>query len=82
MPKMPQLQDFQFFNTTRITQLYEKQHAYEVFMHEKKKEMADKVPFSIRNLRLLYWLSVQKYPADHLKAFVSFHSTLLRLLQI
>lgn len=27
--KMPQLAEFQFFNTKRLTELYEKEHAYE-----------------------------------------------------
>ena len=30
LPKMPQLQDFQFFDTHRLQELYEKMHAYEV----------------------------------------------------
>jgi hypothetical protein len=27
--KMPQLAEFQFFNTKRLTELYEREHAYE-----------------------------------------------------
>ena len=41
LPKMPVLQDFQFFNTARIQELVEKQHAYELFLHEKKREAAE-----------------------------------------
>ncbi|KAL4447228.1 hypothetical protein ABPG77_007261 [Micractinium sp. CCAP 211/92] len=33
LPKMPALQDFQFFNTARLTQLYEKDNTYEVHKH-------------------------------------------------
>lgn len=42
-PKMPVLQDFQFFNSSRITELIEKQHEYDVYLHSLKKEKADKV---------------------------------------
>ncbi|KAG2500855.1 hypothetical protein HYH03_001616 [Edaphochlamys debaryana] len=31
VPKMPVLQDFQFFNVPRIQELYEKEHAHELF---------------------------------------------------
>ena len=41
MPKMPQLQDFQFFDSGRITELNAKQYAYEVYLHNKKKEKGD-----------------------------------------
>ena len=33
MPKLPALQDFQFFDTARITELHEKQCAYDIYMH-------------------------------------------------
>ncbi|KAF5841595.1 P-loop containing nucleoside triphosphate hydrolase protein [Dunaliella salina] len=31
LPKMPQLQDFQFYDTARLTQLFEKEHTHELF---------------------------------------------------
>jgi len=42
MPKLPALQDFQFFDTARITELHEKQCAYDMYMHERKKEAQEK----------------------------------------
>ncbi|EFN58004.1 hypothetical protein CHLNCDRAFT_34395 [Chlorella variabilis] len=33
LPKMPALQDFQFFNVARLTELYEKDNTYEVHKH-------------------------------------------------
>ncbi|KAG2445911.1 hypothetical protein HXX76_000514 [Chlamydomonas incerta] len=33
LPKMPQLQDFQFFNVPRIQELYEKEHVHEQHKH-------------------------------------------------
>lgn len=33
---MPQLHDFQFYNTVRLTQLYEKEAAYESHKHQKE----------------------------------------------
>jgi hypothetical protein len=30
---MPQLQDFQFFNIRRLTELFEKENAYEIHKH-------------------------------------------------
>ncbi|GLI59043.1 hypothetical protein VaNZ11_000871 [Volvox africanus] len=33
LPKMPVLQDFQFYNVTRIQELYEKEHLYETHKH-------------------------------------------------
>ncbi|KAL4443678.1 hypothetical protein ABPG75_011415 [Micractinium tetrahymenae] len=33
LPKMPALQDFQFYNTARLTQLYEKDNTHEVHKH-------------------------------------------------
>lgn len=33
LPKMPALQDFQFYNTQRLMQLYEQDQAYEVHKH-------------------------------------------------
>lgn len=45
MPKMPPLQDFQFFNVPRITELYEKQCQWEAYLHEQKekRKLAEKV---------------------------------------
>ncbi|CAL5219362.1 g1181 [Coccomyxa viridis] len=41
LPKMPQLQDFQFFNTTRLQELFDKEQNYEVFKHnQSQKEQA------------------------------------------
>ena len=41
LPKMPQLQDFQFFDLRRLTQLFEKENAHEVFKYwQKQKEEA------------------------------------------
>ncbi|KAK9820501.1 hypothetical protein WJX72_011031 [[Myrmecia] bisecta] len=34
LPKMPQLQDFQFFDIKRLTELFDKENAYEVFKHQ------------------------------------------------
>lgn len=34
LSKMPQLHDFQFYNTARLTELYEKDHAYEIYKHQ------------------------------------------------
>lgn len=42
MPKMPNMLDFQFFESGRIQQLFEKQHAYELFNHDRKKEIAER----------------------------------------
>ena len=33
LPKMPVLQDFQFFDTPRLLALYEQEHAYELHKH-------------------------------------------------
>ena len=33
LPKMPVLQDFQFFDTPRLLQLYEQDHAFELHKH-------------------------------------------------
>ncbi|CAD7696105.1 unnamed protein product [Ostreobium quekettii] len=38
LPKMPQLQDFQFFNVERLTELFEKENNYEIFKHTQKQE--------------------------------------------
>mmetsp|Transcript_40687 Transcript_40687/g.90456 ORF Transcript_40687/g.90456 Transcript_40687/m.90456 type:complete len:1088 (-) Transcript_40687:511-3774(-) len=38
LPKMPQLQDFQFYNTKRLTELFEKQNMYEVFQHQQQQK--------------------------------------------
>lgn len=42
LPKMPPLQDFQFYNVKRVTELFEKENGYELFKHElnqKRKNM-------------------------------------------
>ena len=44
LPKIPQLQDFQFFNQKRINAIFEKQHAYEVFQHEQQHKKAATEP--------------------------------------
>ena len=33
LPKMPQLQDFQFFNIRRLTELFERENAFEIHKH-------------------------------------------------
>mmetsp|Transcript_22804 Transcript_22804/g.58023 ORF Transcript_22804/g.58023 Transcript_22804/m.58023 type:complete len:1052 (-) Transcript_22804:484-3639(-) len=38
LPKMPQLLDFQFFDTMRLTQLFDKDHTYELY----KNQLAEK----------------------------------------
>lgn len=40
LPKMPQLQDFQFFNVPRLMELYEKENAFEVFKHSQGQKEA------------------------------------------
>ena len=34
LSKMPQLHDFQFYNVPRLTELYDKEHAYEIHKHQ------------------------------------------------
>ncbi len=34
LPKMPQMQDFQFFDTSRLTEIYNKENAHEVHKHQ------------------------------------------------
>ena len=34
LPKMPQLQDFQFYNTKRLMTIFEKENAFEIFRHQ------------------------------------------------
>lgn len=61
-PKMPTLQDYQFYNTKRITEINEKQHQYELYMFnlkQAKKEAGEKVQlghpqfsFSLQNCLL------------------------------
>jgi SWI/SNF-related matrix-associated actin-dependent regulator of chromatin subfamily A member 5 len=40
LSKIPQLHDFQFFNTTRLTEIYEKDHAYEIYKHQMSQKEA------------------------------------------
>jgi len=40
LSKMPQLHDFQFYNTARLTELYEKDHAYEIYKHQMSQKEA------------------------------------------
>lgn len=40
LPKMPALQDFQFFNVQRLTELFEKEGAYESFKHAQAQKEA------------------------------------------
>lgn len=58
LPKMPVLQDFQFFNTARITELIEKQHAYELFLHEKKREAAEKKVVVLHSSSFIYFCTI------------------------
>ncbi|GMH40196.1 hypothetical protein BSKO_08100 [Bryopsis sp. KO-2023] len=45
LPKMPQLQDFQFFDVRRLTELFEQENAFEVWKHQQKqKEEQAKAP--------------------------------------
>lgn len=48
---MPQLAEFQFFNTKRLTELYEKEHAYE----QHKAIMAQKETNLKQQVRLGGW---------------------------
>lgn len=34
LPKMPQMQDFQFFDTSRLSEIYNKENAHEVHKHQ------------------------------------------------
>lgn len=46
LPKMPVLQDFQFYDVKRLTTLFEKEHAFEVFKHsqaDKEKQLKQQV---------------------------------------
>lgn len=40
LPKMPQLQDFQFFNVPRLTEIFDKEQAYEMFKHSQAQKEA------------------------------------------
>ncbi|KAK9868512.1 hypothetical protein WJX84_000615 [Apatococcus fuscideae] len=40
LPKMPPLQDFQFFNLPRLTELYDQEQAYELFKHQQSQKEA------------------------------------------
>ena len=40
MPKQPQHADFQFFDTDRLNELYEKETAYEIFKHQQAQKKA------------------------------------------
>ncbi|KAH7616623.1 hypothetical protein Ndes2526B_g08720 [Nannochloris sp. 'desiccata'] len=40
LTKMPNLPDYQFYNTARLTELYKKQEALELFAHEQSKKEA------------------------------------------
>ncbi|GAX78211.1 hypothetical protein CEUSTIGMA_g5653.t1 [Chlamydomonas eustigma] len=40
LPKMPQLQDFQFYDKRRLTELYEKMSAYELWQHQRGSKAA------------------------------------------
>ena len=37
---MPQMQDFQFFNTARLTEIYNKENAHEVHKHQQGQKEA------------------------------------------
>lgn len=46
LPKMPQLLDFQFFDTMRLTQLFDKEHTHELYksqLAEKEKTLRNQV---------------------------------------
>eukprot|EP00951_Prasinocladus_malaysianus_P026084 scaffold230446_cov41-Prasinocladus_malaysianus.AAC.1 len=34
LSKMPQLHDYQFYDVKRLTELYNKDHAYEIYKHQ------------------------------------------------
>ncbi|CAD7702794.1 unnamed protein product [Ostreobium quekettii] len=38
LPKLPNLQDFQFFDVARLTELFEQENAYEVFKYRQKQK--------------------------------------------
>lgn len=38
LPKMPQLQDFQFFDVQRLTELFEQENSHEVWKHQQKQK--------------------------------------------
>ncbi|CAL8460870.1 g401 [Coccomyxa elongata] len=40
LPKMPQLQDFQFFNVPRLTEIFDKEQAYELYKHTQAQKEA------------------------------------------
>lgn len=41
LPKMPQLADFQFYDVNRLTQLFEKENAYELHKHHLQQKEAN-----------------------------------------
>ncbi|KAK4759252.1 hypothetical protein SAY87_022383 [Trapa incisa] len=43
IPRMPQLHDFQFFNTQRLSELYEKEVRYLMQTHQKNQQMKDSI---------------------------------------
>jgi HAND len=54
LPKMPALQDFQFFNVQRLTELFEKEGAFESFKHaQAQKEAAARA--QVRHCLRLVW---------------------------
>ena len=51
LPKMPALQDFQFFNIPRLTEIYDQEQAYELFKHSQgQKEAAARSQVGIRQV--------------------------------
>ncbi|KAH0849863.1 hypothetical protein HID58_096019 [Brassica napus] len=57
IPRMPQLHDFQFFNTQRLTELYEKEVRYLMQTHQKNQLKDTKK-------RRVYWRRVSQHGAE------------------
>ena len=65
MPKLPPLLDFQFFDSERINQLVDKQHAYELFNYERKKEIAERAKVLLPPLQSdTYIAKAHVYPCE------------------
>ena len=59
MPKLPTLLDFQFFDSDRINQLFEKQHTFELFNYERKKEIAERAKVLFALLQVIHPVSLR-----------------------
>ena len=62
LSKMPQLHDFQFYNTVRLTELFEKEHAYELHKHAVRHHDSRSCCTAPRNLR---WRFQVDFPHDN-----------------